>query len=44
MKNNKFDKDGLYVVMKINTHITNGPEESVMQIRAISRTTYIGSN
>jgi len=40
----EYDENGLYVVVKIDTHITNGPNESKMNIRALARDYYLRSN
>jgi len=37
----EFDENGLYVVIYISTHITNGPDESKMSIRALARDYYL---
>lgn len=38
----EYDKDGLYVVTRIETHLTNGPNESKMSVRALARSYYTG--
>ncbi|MEG1565319.1 MAG: hypothetical protein RR342_01075 [Bacilli bacterium] len=37
----EYDENGLYVVTRIETHVTNGPEESKMNVRALARQYYL---
>lgn len=37
----EYDEHGLYVVVKIETHLTNGPDESKMRVRALARDYYL---
>lgn len=40
----EFDENGLYVVTKIETHVTNDAQQSKMKVRALARSYYIGGN
>lgn len=40
----EYDENGLYVVVKLDTHLTNGPSESKMRARALSRDYYLRGN
>ena len=39
-----YDENGLYVVTRIDTHVTNDAQQSKMKIRALARSYYIGEN
>lgn len=39
-----YDENGLYVVTKIDTHVTNDAQQSKMKIRALARSYYVGGN
>lgn len=39
-----YDENGLYVVTKIETHISNDAQQSKMKIRALARSYYVGGN